>query len=155
MLVLKTSWRLLQHVFKVTIFHLPRRLEDTLKTSWRHLPKTSWRHLEDILKTKNCYAEDVFRTSWRQTKCLLEISVSNKYKRVYNKSIFRKSVSGKSKANSKSLIRTQYFQYSSYFETQAVFLFWKLKFLMTIWCCEISWIQIRHCRTGKAIKTKF
>ena len=36
----------LQDIFRVTIFRLPRRLEDVLKASW---------------KTKNCYAEDVFK----------------------------------------------------------------------------------------------
>ena len=45
------SWRRPQHVFSVTIFRLPRRLEDisqdVLKTSW---------------KTKNCYAENVLKT---------------------------------------------------------------------------------------------
>ena len=133
-------------------FHLPRRLEDVLKTSSKDVLKTSWRHLEDEKLLRWRRLQDVSET---KTKCLLGISVSNKSKRVYNKSILRKSVSGKSEANSKSLIRTQYFQYSSYFETQAAFLFWKLKFLMTVWCCEISWIQIRHCRTGEAIKTKF
>ena len=62
LLVLKTSstrlqdmsWRRLQHVFSVTVLRLPRRLEDVLKKSC----KTSW-------KTKNCYAEDVLKTSWR------------------------------------------------------------------------------------------
>ena len=44
LLVLKTSWRRLQHVFSVTIFRLARCLEDVLKTS----RKTSWRH---VLKT--------------------------------------------------------------------------------------------------------
>ena len=29
-----------------------------LKTSWKYVLKTSW-------KTKNCYAEDVLKTSWR------------------------------------------------------------------------------------------
>ena len=80
--VLKTSSRRLQDVFSVTFFCLPRRLEDALKTSWRHncntsckhVLKTSWRRLEDILgrRTANtledekCYAEDVFKTSWRR-----------------------------------------------------------------------------------------
>ena len=41
------SWRRLQNVFSVTIFRLPKRLEDFLKTSW---------------KTKNCYAEGVLKT---------------------------------------------------------------------------------------------
>ena len=45
------SSRHLQHVFSVTILRLPRRLEVVLKTSW---------------KTKNCYAEDVFKTSSRR-----------------------------------------------------------------------------------------
>ena len=87
--VLKASWR-----------HLARRPEDVLKdkkllclrtswtdvlqTLWRHALKTSWRHvlktcLEDMFwrhVLKTCL-EDVLRTSWRQTKCLLGISVSN------------------------------------------------------------------------------
>ena len=65
------SSRHLQDVFNVTIFRLPRRLEDVLKT-----------YLQDVFKTyrrlgrqKNCYAEDVFKTcledtfkmSWRPT----------------------------------------------------------------------------------------
>ena len=48
------SWRRLQHVFSLTILRLPRRLEDILQDAL----KTSW-------KTKNCYAEDVLKTSWR------------------------------------------------------------------------------------------
>ena len=63
-------------------------LQDVLKTSSRHVSKmsstpllrnsftsskTSWRRLEDVFKTsrktswktKNCYAEDVFKTTWR------------------------------------------------------------------------------------------
>ena len=44
------SWRCLQQVFGVTILRLPRRLEGVFKTSW---------------KTKNCYAEDVLKMSWR------------------------------------------------------------------------------------------
>ena len=60
--VFKTSSRL----FSVTIFCLPRRLQDVL----RDVLKTSWRRLKDILrdvvktswKTKNCYAEDVLET---------------------------------------------------------------------------------------------
>ena len=123
--VLKTSWR---HVLKTFWRHVlktswrclaktsSRRLQDVFKTSC----KTSW-------KTKNCYAEDVLMTSWRhdlktswrpilktswrpilktswrrrQAKCLPGISVSNRSKYVSNKSIFHKSISDKSKANSK------------------------------------------------------
>ena len=36
------------------------------------------------------------------------------------------------KANPKSSIRTQRFQYLSYFEIQAAFLFWELKSLMIV-----------------------
>ena len=92
-LVFKTSWRRLQdmswrgirHVFSVTIFRLPRRLQDmssrpleerhvfktfsrhVFKTSCRRLGKTSWR---DILKTswRNVLKiswRHVLRTSWR------------------------------------------------------------------------------------------
>ena len=59
--------------------------EDVLKTSWRHVFKTSWRH---ILQT---YWRYILKTSWRRLedrKCLLGISVSNKSKCVSNKSIF-------------------------------------------------------------------
>ena len=54
-----------------------------------------------------------------------------------------------------ALIRTQSFQYSSYFGTHPASLFQELKSLMTVWCCEISRIQIQHCRKGEAIKTNF
>ena len=113
------SWRRLQQVFSVTILRLPRRLEDVLKTCLEDVLKTCLEdvlktYLEDVLKTcledvlKTCledvlktYLEDVFKTSWRQTKCLLVISVSNKSKCVSNKSMFRKSISDKSKVNPK------------------------------------------------------
>ena len=62
--------------------------------------KTFWRRLEDVLKT--CL-EDVLKTLWRQAKYLLGISVSNKSKRVSNKSIFHKSISDNSKTNPKCI----------------------------------------------------
>ena len=60
--LVKTYWRRLENVFSVTFF-----LSST--TSWRcfrkmyckYILKTSSRRLED----KKCYAEDVFKTSWR------------------------------------------------------------------------------------------
>ena len=59
------SWRRLQHVFSVTVFRLPRRLEDFLKTSWRYLA----RRLEDVLEDKKLLRwrrlQDVLKTSWR------------------------------------------------------------------------------------------
>ena len=65
--VSKTSWRRLQDmssrrledVFSVTIFRLPRRLQDVFKTYLQDVFKTSW-------KTKNCYAEDMLKTSSRR-----------------------------------------------------------------------------------------
>ena len=50
----------LQHVFSVTIFRLPRRVEDVFKTSW---------------KTSNCYAEDVLMTSSRPTNVCWDSSL--------------------------------------------------------------------------------
>ena len=81
LLVFKTSWRRLQLVFSVTIFHLPRPLQDVLEDKKNY-------YTEDVLKA--CL-EDAFKTSWRQTKCLLGISVFNKYKFVSKKSISDKS----------------------------------------------------------------
>ena len=65
LLVFKRSWRRLQDVLKTSSTRLQRNNFTSSKTSWRRLEdvfktsrKTSW-------KTKNCYAEDVFKTSWR------------------------------------------------------------------------------------------
>ena len=82
-LLVKTYWRRLEDVFSVIVFCLPRRLQDVLNTSSRHDCKTSYKHVlktsrrrfaktycKNILnpswKTKNCFAEDVFMTSWRR-----------------------------------------------------------------------------------------
>ena len=90
LLVFKTSWRRLHHVFSVTVFRPPRRLQGVLqicledlwktylKTSWRRLRRrkiftliTSWRSLEDMSWKR---PEDVLET---KKESLLEISVSN------------------------------------------------------------------------------
>ena len=111
-LVLKTSWiclqdiswRRLQNVFSVTICCLGTHFEDVLKTcrktSWRRLGRKKNRYAEDVLRI--CL-EDVLKTSWSHTKCLLGISVSNKSKSVSNKSIFHKSISDESIANPKRI----------------------------------------------------
>ena len=121
LLVLKTSsktswasWRRLEDV-------LQRNLEDILEDkkllqkiedmSWRCPEDMSWRHFQDVLETKK----------WEY----LYLTNLNVY--VSNKSILHKSISGKSKANPKSWIRTQQFQYSFNFEIRATFLFWELK----------------------------
>ena len=89
LLVFKTSWRYLQQVFCITIFCLPRCLEDLLEDE----NFLRCRRLQDVFLT--CL-EYVFKTSWRQTKCLLGIFVSNK-------SIFHRSLSDKYKANPKNI----------------------------------------------------
>ena len=100
--VLSTSSR---HILKRSSTRLQRNKFTSSKTSWRRLE--SIRRLEEVLKTswktKNCYAEDVFNTLWRQTKYELGISVSNKSKWVSNKYIFHKSISDNSTANSKCI----------------------------------------------------
>ena len=82
------------------MFCLPRRLEDVLQI-----------RLEDVLEDKNLLRsrrhEDVFKTSCRQTKCLLGISLSNKSKSVSDKSTSHISISDKSRRIQNALIRTQ------------------------------------------------
>ena len=55
--------------FTIKLYCLsPKRLKDVFKTSSRLVFKTSSRLqtcLEDVLKTKNCYAEDVLKVSSR------------------------------------------------------------------------------------------
>ena len=67
----------------------------------------SSKRLEDVLEDDRLLTwrrlEDVFKTYWRETKCLLGISISNKSKCVSNKSIFYKSISDESKANPKCI----------------------------------------------------
>ena len=65
------SWGCAEDIYSVTIFYLPRRLEDLLKTSWRRIRKKFWTHLQDVKKSlhwrrlqyvfKTCF-EDVFKT---------------------------------------------------------------------------------------------
>ena len=120
-----------------------RCLEDVLKTFCKEVLKTPW-------KIKNCYAEDIFKTSLKHIfktssrrlgdKKWRYLYLTNLNQHVSNKSIFCQSIFDKSKANPKSLIRTQWSQYLPYLEIQAAFLFWELKSMMTVWCCEISWI---------------
>ena len=111
------SWRRLQHVFSVTIFCFPRRLEEKL-LHWRRLQNVFKTCLEDILKTcledllKTCL-EDVLKT------CLEEILETNKMftgdiciwpwptnksKSVSNKSISHKSIFHEAKANNRKCI---------------------------------------------------
>ena len=85
----KMSWRRLEDVLKTFWRRLEDILQDVLKTSWRYVLKMSWKN--------------ILKTLWRQTKYLLGISVSNKSKCVFNKSIFHKSISDNSKTNPKCI----------------------------------------------------
>ena len=122
------SWRRLQNVFSVTVFRLQRHLEDVLQ---RRLKDISQDVLKKSWKTKkNCYAEDVLKTcledflktclqtTWRHVlkTSSRRLGDKNKWGYLYltnlnvcvsNKSIFQKSISDESKANPKSLVRTQ------------------------------------------------
>ena len=105
---------------------------------------------EDVLKT--CL-EDIFKTSWRQKKWgYLYLTNLDVY--VSNKSIFRNSISDESKANPKSLIEPNISIFVLFCNSSSNSIL-RIKISDDCWCCEISWIQIRHCRTGEAIKTKF
>ena len=121
------SWRRLQHVFSVTIFRLPRRLEDALKTSWRRFEDISQDVLKNVFEDEKLLRwrclEDVFRMSFRETKGLLGISASNQSKCVSNKSIFPNLYLTKLWHIQNALIWTQQFQYLSFFKTQAESLF--------------------------------
>ena len=53
------------YLFTVTIFCFPRRLEDIIARSLANTScRTSW-SLQEISENEKCYAEDVFRTSWK------------------------------------------------------------------------------------------
>ena len=113
-------------VFKTSSTSFQRNNFWSSRTSWRSLEdisqeflKTSWKTRVVTLKTSSRH---VFKTKKWRYLCLTNL---NWY--VSNKSIFHKSISEESKANLKSLIRTQWFQYSPYLEIQAAFLFWELK----------------------------
>ena len=154
MLVLKTSSKRLQRkscyaedVLTTCLEDMPwRRVEDL---SWRRVEGLSWRRLETCLEDMSWRRQ----TSWRQTKCLLGISLSSKSKSVSDKSISHISIShisishisisDKSKRIQNALIKIQQFQYSSYLETHA-FLFWELKSLTIAW---LLWNQVKSNST--------
>ena len=83
----KTSWDVLKTSQKNILRTPSRQLQDDLEDKkllrWRLLEDVWKTYLENVLKTcpegvlKTCL-EDVLKTLWRQTKCLLEISLSTK-----------------------------------------------------------------------------
>ena len=123
--VVKTSSRCLEDVLEDEKLLRWRRLLDVLKTCLEDVLKTC---LEDILKKcledifKTCL-EDVFKMSWRQAKCFLGISVSNKSKCISNKLYLTNLYLANLRRIQNPLIRTQQFRDSSNFKTQVAFLF--------------------------------
>ena len=121
-----SSRRLERHVLKTCWTRLQRNNFPSSKTSWRRLAKTSWRHLarrlEDVWEDEKLLRwrrlEDM---SWRRPedmsrKHLQDVLETKKWEYLYltnlnvcvsYKSLFHNSMSDKSKANPKSLIRTQ------------------------------------------------
>ena len=158
------SWRRLQHVFSVTILGLPRRLEDFLqrllkkswryflKMSWRHVLKTSWRHIlkmswRHILKTSWRYyggKQNTYRGYLYLTN--LNVYLTNLYLTNLHLTILRRIQN--------ALSRTHHFNICLILELKQ-HLYSRIKISDDVWCCEISWIKIRHCKKGEAIKTNF
>ena len=108
-LVLKTSCK---YVLKTSWKTKNCYAEDVLKTSWRRLEDVLKTCLGDVLETcledvLNTCVEDVLKMSWRQTKCLLGISLSDKSKSVSDESTSHISISDKSSRIQNALIRTQ------------------------------------------------
>ena len=140
--VLKASWRLLS---KTSWKHLTRHLEDVLKTSWktknccaqdifktfwRHVLKTYWRHVlktywRHVLKTSSRRLGDKQIVNWEYLYLTnLNVYLTNLYLTSLYLTILRRIQN--------ALIRIHYFRYSSYFETQAAFLFEELKYLKSV-----------------------
>ena len=128
------SWKRLQHVFSITVFCLPRRhlarrledLQDVFKTSWK-IKILCWRCLEDI--TWRCLQKMSWRRladmSWKRLQDTLETNkiftgdVRYYIINLYLTNLYLTNL----REIQNALIRTKSFQHSSYFESQATFLF--------------------------------
>ena len=164
------SWRSLQHVFSVTILPLPRRLKDVLKTSC----KTSW-------KTKNCYVEDVLKTSWRHVlktywRHVLKMSWRHVLKTSWKHGDKQNTYWGNLSLTNLNvyltnlyltnlhltilrwiqnvLSRTHHFNICLILELKQ-HLHSRIRISDDVWCCEMRWIKNRQCKKGEAIKTNF
>ena len=124
--VLKTSWR---HVLKTPWRHV-------LKMSGRHVLKTSWRHYGD---KRNSYWGYLYLTN-------LNVYLTNLYLTNLHLTILRRIQN--------ALSRTHHFNICLILELKQ-HLCLRTKISDDVWCCEISWIKIRHCKKGVAIKTSF
>ena len=156
-----------------------RRLEDDLEDEkllrWRHLEDVWKTCLEDVLKTcledvlKKCLEDvlntcledvlkTVLKTSWRHcgdkqnTYCgylyikNLNVYLTNLYLTNLHLAILRRIQN--------ALSRTHHFNICLILELKQ-HLYSRIKISGDVWCCEISWIKIRHCKKGEAIKMNF
>ena len=167
------SWRRLQHVFNITILRLPRRLQDVLEDQkllrWRRMENVLKTCLEDVLKTclenflKTCFEDvlkTVLKTSWRHyggkqntywryryiTNLNVYLYLTNLYLTNQHLAILRRIQN--------ALSRTHYFNISLILEFKQ-HIYSRNKISGDVWCCQISWIKIRHCKNVEAIKMNF
>ena len=137
----KTSWR-----------RLGRRKTVTLKTSWRHISKTSWRHFlktswRHVLKTSGRHYGDKQNTYWGYLYLTnLNLYLTNLYLTNLHLTILRRIPN--------ALSTTHHFNICLILELKQ-HLYSRTKISDDVWCCEISWIKIQHCKKGEAIKTNF
>ena len=80
-LFFKTSWRRLEEFFSVTIFHLPRHLQEVFA---RPLPKTSSRRLQNVFARS---LQDVFKTSTKTSSRRLQ----DVFKKTFCNCVFKTS----------------------------------------------------------------
>ena len=130
-------WRRLEDVLKTCLRHV-------LKTSWRHVLKTSWIH---VLKTSWRHCGDNHNTYWGYLYLTnLNVYLSNLYLTNLHLAILRRIQN--------ALSRTHHFNICLILELKQ-HLYSRIKISDDVWCCEISWIKIQHCKKGEAIKKNF
>ena len=117
---------------------------DVLKMSWRHVLEMSWRH---ALKTSWRHYGDKQTTYWGYLYLLnLNVYLTNLYLTNLHLAILRRIQN--------ALSRTHRFNICLILELKQ-HLYSRIKISDDVWCCQISWIKIRHCKKGEAIKTNF
>ena len=128
--VLKKSWRRLEDMSWRRLKYM------SWKMSWRHVLKTSWRHYGH---KQNTYWGYLYLTN-------LNAYLTNLYLTNLHLIILRRIQN--------ALSRTHHFNICLILELKQ-HLYSRIKISDDVWCCEISWIKIRHCKKGEAIKTNF
>ena len=125
------------HGFPANICWSWRRLQDVLKTSWRHVLKTSWRY---ALKTSWRHYGEKQNTYWGYPY------LTNLYLTNLHLTILRRIQN--------ALSRIHHFNICLILELKQ-HLYLRIKISDDFWCCKIIWIKIRHCKKGEPIKANF